>query len=117
MTEPFTMQPGPTGDGVSSIRVAGRLDSASAPLLAQRCAAVAASGSDLVLELSGVSFIASSGVGALLATAERFRESGHALTLACLPPPVAAVIQLLNLDRFLEIVDSEERAVRRDRAA
>jgi len=117
MAEPFTMHPGPSRDGITSIRVAGRLDSTGAPLLAQRCAAVAAAGSDLVLELSGVTFIASSGVGALLATAERFRESGRTLALAALPPPVDAVIRLLNLDRFLDIVDSEERGLQRGRAA
>jgi len=117
MSDAFSIQAGPTGDGVQSLRVSGRLDSAGAPLLAQRCAAVVGAGNDLVLDLSGVTFIASSGVGALLATAERFSETGHTFTLAAMPPPVDAVIKLLNLDKFLDIVDTEERGLARRRAA
>jgi anti-anti-sigma factor len=99
------------------LRMSGRLDSSSAPALAQRCSRVNAEGLDLVLNLEGVSFIASSGVGALLAIAEQFRESGLSMRLASLSPAVDSVIRLLNLDQFLPIHATEAEALRAREAA
>jgi len=117
MPEPFQIVNGPSDARVAVLRVSGRLDSASAGELAQRCAAIGASNRDLVLSLEHVSFIASSGVGALLAVAEQFRASGHAMGLAALSPSVDAVIRLLNLDQFLTIHATEEAAMAARKAA
>jgi anti-anti-sigma factor len=117
MPEPFQIMNGPSDARVAVLRVSGRLDSASAAELAQRCAAIGDSGRDLVLSLERVSFIASSGVGALLAVAEKFRASGHSMRLAALSPSVDAVIRLLNLDQFLTIHPTEVAAMTMPKAA
>jgi anti-anti-sigma factor len=117
MPESFQILNGPADERAVLLRVVGRLDSASAPILAQRCAAVSASGRALILNLQSVSFIASSGVGALLATAEHLRESGRTMHLVALPPPVDAVIRLLNLDQFLPIHATELEALTSLKAA
>jgi anti-sigma B factor antagonist len=110
MTEPFRIDAGPADPRATCLRVFGRLDSASADQLARRCAQVRSEGRNLVLNLEQVSFVASSGVGALLAVAEQFRDSGSELRLAALSPAVDSVIRLLNLDQFLEIQTSEDDA-------
>ena len=55
-------------DGVTRLDVAGELDLATAPALREAVAGLLAAGEalTLVLELSGVSFLDSSGLGALL---------------------------------------------------
>jgi len=117
MPESFQILAGPDDDRAVLLRVLGRLDSAGASLLARRCAEVNAAGHHLVLNLEQVSFIASSGVGALLAAAEQFRESGRSLSLVALAPPVDSVIRLLNLDQFLPIHATEATALASLKAA
>ena len=117
MPEQFQITTGPAHPSAVVLRVSGRLDSASAPQLAQRCAEVNASGRNLVLNLEQVSFIASSGVGALLAIAEQFNATHRALRLVALSPAVDAVIRLLNLDQFLSIHAGEQQALEAPKAA
>lgn len=87
------------------LHVRGHLDARSTPLLLQRCQCIREDGRDLVLNLAEVGFIASSGIGGLLALAQEFRDAGLDIRLAELSPPVRSVIQLLNLDQFLSIDD------------
>jgi anti-sigma B factor antagonist len=89
------------------LRVRGRLDARSAPVLTARCADVRADGRHLVLNLSGVTFIASSGVGALLALVEEYRQARTRVRLAEVSPPVDSVIRLLNLEAFLHLDATE----------
>ena len=92
-------------------RLKGRLDVKTSPLLLQRAADVQANGQNLVLNLSEVSFIGSSGIGALLVLVEQFQEQAGVIRLVSPSAEVEAVIKLLNLDRFLAVDPSEEKAL------
>ena len=94
------------------LRVEGQLDAPSCPDLVQRCTRVKERGEGLVLNLGKVSFVASSGIGALLSLVEDFRDAGLGFHLAELSVSVTSVIKLLNLDAFLPIVGTEEEALR-----
>lgn len=100
----------PAREGIALLRVSGRIDTRMASKLLQRCAEVRSSGQHLVLNLAGVSFIASSGIGALLALTETFREGRSSVRFAALSSAVESVIKLLNLDQFLSIDATEEQA-------
>jgi stage II sporulation protein AA (anti-sigma F factor antagonist) len=117
MPDPFQIVSGPESDKVVVLRVSGNLDSTTSTELARHCAELARPDRSLVLNLQAVGFIASSGVGALLATAERLLESGGSLHLVALSPPVESVIHLLNLESFLQIHDTEDDAVETLKAA
>ena len=93
------------------LRVRGRLDARSAPSLLETASRVRNRGMNLVLDLSGVAFMASSGLGSLLSLAEEFRQSGSRVRLASPSPAVDSVIRLLNLHSFLTIDASEEEAL------
>jgi len=90
------------------LRISGRLDAKSAPQLLERCAVVRTAGYNLILNLGGVTFVASSGIGALLAVAEQFREAECRIRFASLSAAVESVIKLLNLDQFLTIDPTED---------
>ncbi len=117
MVEPFHLESVNTEEGTVLMRIQGRLDSASAPILVQKCSAVRSADRNLVLNLSGVTFIASSGVGALLALAEQFHESGRSVRFVALSSAVDSVIRLLNLDQFLPIHATEHEAITALKAA
>jgi len=99
------------GGRTAILRLKGRLDVKTSPVLLQKAAEVQANGQNLVLNLSEVSFIGSSGIGALLVLVEQFQEQAGVVRLASPSPSVASVIKLLNLDRFLAVDPSEEKAL------
>ena len=111
MSEDFQIANGPSRGRVLLLRVSGRLDTKSASQLLHRCSAARNGGQDLVINLSAVSFIASSGIGALLALAEQFREADARVRFVALSPAVDSVIKLLNLDQFLTIDSTEDEAL------
>lgn len=100
-----------TRGGTVLLRVSGRLDAQSASVLLGQCNAVRAAGDNLVLNLNGVTFIASSGIGALLALVEQFAEAKRGVRFAAPSPPVDSVIRLLNLEQFLTIYSTEADAL------
>jgi anti-anti-sigma factor len=93
------------------LRLKGRLDAKTSPILLQRVSDIQANGQNLVLNLAEVSFMGSSGIGALLVLVEQFQEQAGVVRLASPSPAVEAVIKLLNLDRFLAVDPTEEKAL------
>lgn len=63
-----------------------------------------------VIDLSGVPFIDSTGVGVLVGALKRAREHGGTLTLACPQPRVRRVFEITGLLTALPIFDSLEEA-------
>ncbi|MBN2170017.1 MAG: STAS domain-containing protein [Candidatus Krumholzibacteriota bacterium] len=111
MSSYFTLHPAEFRGQTAVLRLSGRLDAESALTLRQHCAELREQGQRrLILVLSGVTFVASSGVGTLLALTEEFRTAGGCLGLAEISPAVASVFKLLNLEQFLEIHDTLDEA-------
>lgn len=67
-------------------------------------------GIDLVLDLNGVSFIDSSGLGALISARRRAHVFRGSLLLACHSPAVMRVLELTALDRVFTIVPTFDDA-------
>lgn len=104
--------PGNSRGRVAVLRVLGRLDAETAPVLLERCGAVQASGQNLVLDLAGVTFLGSSGVGALLALVEQFQEQAGQVHFVALSEASRAVVDLLDLESYLPIHATEDEALR-----
>lgn len=111
MNNPFEIQAVEAEAGVTVLRMKGRLDAHAASKLMEHCTLIREAGQDLVLNLSGVPFIASSGIGALLALYEEFRQGSQTVRLAAVSPAVESVVRLLNLDQFLEMDASEQDSI------
>lgn len=98
-------------DGVSLIRAEGRLDMVSASRLRSLVAtALAAGRARIVVDLAGVAFMDSSGLGALVGSLKAARQAQGDLRLARPSAQVASVLRLTNLDRVLAVYDSPEAA-------
>lgn len=95
------------------ITAAGELDAASAPALG-RCleAAIEAGHEDLLLDLSGLRFLDSTGLAVLLGAKRRLARAGGRLQIACAVPAVLRVFQTTRLDREFTILPTREHALR-----
>ncbi|HYT88793.1 MAG TPA: STAS domain-containing protein [Gemmataceae bacterium] len=66
----------------------------------------------VLLNLAGSEFIDSAGVGWLMMTHKRFRDTGGALVVHSPPPLVQHVFQLLQVGTVIPVADDEAGALR-----
>lgn len=93
------------------IKPDGRLNLAAAPALRQQLHRLIQDGNArLVVDLSGVSTVDSSGLGALISGLKSARQAGGDLRIAAPGQQVSAVLELTNLNRVLIIAVSAESA-------
>jgi anti-anti-sigma factor len=112
MAENFEITRGEAPAGAALLRLAGRLDARNAQVLVQECQRLRDdSRSRVVVNLSAISFVASSGIGSLLALTEMLNDAGGRLVLVDISEAVRSVIELLNLTQFLNVEDSEADAL------
>lgn len=99
------------GRGCTVVRVAGELDLPSAPdLRAGLRQAVESGGDTIVLDLAGVRFIDSSGLGTIVLIYKELQLRAGRLCLAGVQPFVLKVFELTSVDRLVGIDDSVEAA-------
>lgn len=99
-------------DGVRVLAASGRLNMVSAPRLKSLIDASVAEGHPrIVVDLTGVAFIDSSGLGALIGGLKSARQSGGDLRIAGAGEQVVSVLRLTNLDRILRPHDSAQDAL------
>lgn len=112
MNESIAIRRTATYGRVAVLFVQGRLDSKNANILRECGAEVAAEGRNLILNLSGVSFMGSSGLGALLALSEEFQEQGGEIRIVEPSEAARTVIKLVSLDQLLGIDADEASALK-----
>lgn len=96
----------------SVVRVGGEIDLATAPTLRERLASVIEGGDHrLVIDLGGVDFIDSTGLGSLIGALKRIRSHDGELRLVCDEPRILKVFEITGLDRVFEISPDLEAAV------
>lgn len=71
----------------------------------------------VIFDLSGVPFIDSSGIGALIGAVRRTREIGADAVVCSLRPSVWRVLNIVGLPRVVAVVATREEAVLRCRGA
>ena len=92
---------------VAVVALAGEIDAASVGGLLGRVEDLADTDQvDLVLDLSKVQFLDSSGLGALVALRRRLEADGGSLVLACDNEIVVRLLRLTNLDTVLPVYPS-----------
>jgi anti-sigma B factor antagonist len=66
----------------------------------------------LVLDLSRLRFVDSSGLGAFISCLRKLNAVGGDLKLCCMSKPVRGVFELVRMHRVFDILDTSEDAVR-----
>ncbi|MEO5920197.1 MAG: STAS domain-containing protein [Pseudolysinimonas sp.] len=99
-----------TGD-IAVIQLVGRLNMASAARLREAVTSIVDSGRTRVsIDMSGVDFLDSSGLGAIISALKTTRQAGGDLRIAAPTGQAKLVLQLTNLDRVLTAYDDAETA-------
>ena len=101
-----------TQEASTVITLAGDIDIETAPALREQLAALSPTVRIVVVDLSAVEFLDSSGVGALVGAAAALREAGGSLRLACPPPRVQKVFRISRLAEVIPIYDDVGEAAR-----
>jgi anti-sigma B factor antagonist len=99
-------------DGWQVLRLAGEVDVATAPRLRDRLVQLVTDGPPrVVVDLSGLSFIDSMGLGALVSGLKRARAHDGDLRLAGPTDHVAKVLSITRLDQAFVVGESVEAAL------
>lgn len=93
-------------EGVTHVVLTGEFDLSVVPRVEDELARVEAERPpQLVLDLSGLTFMDSSGLRAVVTADERARRQGRRFTVVNGPEPVRRVFQITKVDEIVELVD------------
>ena len=90
--------------GRTRLRLAGHLDADGAPALSDELQRVLDTGvCEVDLDLSGVSFVSSMGIGCIIAAVGDFQAAGGELTLTGLSPELRQLLEMLDLLDYVKV--------------
>jgi anti-anti-sigma factor len=102
-------------DSAAVLTVTGRIDMTTSDAFTERVLAMVAGGLPLVIDFSGVNYISSAGLRALMLASKQARSAGTGLAIAALQPVVLEIFQISRFDKLvpcLPTVDAALAAVR-----
>ncbi len=98
-------------DAVAVLVVNGRIEMTTADAFCERLLALLAGDHSLVIDFSGVDYISSAGLRALMVGAKQARAAGSRLAVAALQPVVLEIFQISRFDKLLPCHPSVDAAV------
>lgn len=108
----FDLTEEPLDDHSVVIKVAGEIHATTAPEFSERLnEAIAGGKTGVILDLTGVDFIDSTGLSVLLNGLRRVTRVRGAMVLACANPTVLRLFEITRLDSTFDIVGTREEAL------
>jgi anti-sigma B factor antagonist len=99
-----------TPDGFVICRPIGELDAFTVSQFRQTLSELASS-ERLVIDMSGIPFVDSAGLGALIGGIRRTRELGGDVAVACDRPTLVRLLRTTGFDRIVSVTDTVEQAM------
>lgn len=106
----FTLTTRAAGE-VTVLDLSGRLEIGEGSAMLRESLHKIPSGAKVVINLTDVPFIDTSGLGEFVSGHTRAQSEGTHLKLAGIPERVKKLFQMTGLDKILEIYDNEEDAI------
>jgi anti-sigma B factor antagonist len=97
------------GDGHTICRPIGELDAFTVSQVRQALAELA-SNRRILIDMSGVPFVDSAGLGALIGGIRRARELGGDVAVCCNRPTLTRLLRTTGFDRIVTVVETIEEA-------
>lgn len=98
-----------TPEGFTVCRPVGELDAFTVSQFRQALAEMA-TGQRLVIDMSGIPFVDSAGLGALIGAIRRTRELGGDVAVACNRPTLVRLLRTTGFDRIVTVAETVEEA-------
>ena len=99
-------------DGYTVLAVRGEVDVYTAPRFRERLIELVSEGKHrIVIDLEGVDFLDSTGLGVLVGALKRVRSNDGDLFLVCTQPRIRKVFEVTGLTKVFSLFDSVEDAV------
>jgi anti-sigma B factor antagonist len=99
-------------NGITVVAPTGRLDVAGAPALKEAISEVVKNGPPrIVIDMQGVSFVDSTGLGSVISALKQIRSSQGELRLAAPNQQARVVLELTTLDRVFPYYATVEEAL------
>jgi anti-sigma B factor antagonist len=112
MTDTFSVTSERATDAVAVIALSGEVDIYTAPQFKERMLELLDGGvTNLVVDLSQVTFIDSTALGVLIGGVRRVNSAGGAMALVVVSRPVQRVLSITGLDRVFTIHETREAAL------
>ncbi len=100
------------GQGIILVRVEGRLDAASAPLLEKKLVEQVEGGkTKLLLDFAKVNYLSSAGMRLLLSTTKKLKGVSGGLHLCSVSEEVMEIIKMAGFERIILIFPTEQEAL------
>jgi anti-sigma B factor antagonist len=100
-----------TPQGYTICRPIGELDAFTVSQFRQALAEMASS-HRLIIDMSGVPFVDSAGLGALIGGIRRARELGGDVAVACNRPTLTRLLRTTGFDRIVTVTETVEEAIK-----
>ena len=97
-------------DGYVVCRPIGELDAFTVSQFRQSLAELASRAPRLLIDMSGVPFVDSAGLGALINGIRRSRELGGDVAVSCNRPTLTRLLHTTGFDRIVTVAESREEA-------
>jgi anti-sigma B factor antagonist len=102
----------PRDQGAALVNVQGRLDAAAAPTFKQRITEAVSQGNvRLALHIAHVSFMDSTGLGALVSALKAVRKANGDIGIVAPSPQVQKLLKLTAMDRVFRVFPSSDEAL------
>ena len=98
-------------DGYTVCRPVGELDAFTVSQFRQALAELAST-PRLLIDMSGVPFVDSAGLGALIGGIRRAREVGGDVAVCCNRPPLVRLLHTTGFDRIVTVTETLDEAAR-----
>ena len=99
-------------DGLGLLTLAGEVDLYTAPRFKDDLVALIEDGAtDVVVDLSGVTFIDSTALGVIISGVKRLHERDGRLAIVAGSRPVVRILDITGLDKVLTIFETREAAI------
>jgi anti-sigma B factor antagonist len=101
--------------GRTVVEVTGEIDVYTAPKLREQLAELVDAGRhDIVVDMQGVEFLDSTGLGVLVGALKRLRSAGGSFALVCDKEPLLKIFRITALDQVFPLHPTVEAAIAAD---
>ena len=98
-------------NGAVCLALSGELDLASVPVLQAQFQAMARTEDELIVDMSGLEYIDSTGAKALLDAHRQMSRTGRRIVLAAVQPMARRIIDVMGLEKAIPIFSTVDAAL------